>query len=177
MVNLNDIFGDISSVVNERLFSDFLLPFVLVFAVIFAILQTTKILGAKKNIDAVVAIVFGLLLVRNQKIVDFISNFLPNISVALLAILAVLLIGGLIIGKEMKFGKNFKAWAIVFAIVLVVWIFRSDFFGASGFLSPQTKGIIAFVLIIVALIGFLGGEEETEKGEGGLKEFIFGKED
>ncbi|MBI2652090.1 hypothetical protein HYX00_01375, partial [Candidatus Woesearchaeota archaeon] len=44
--------------------ADVLLPFLLIFVIVFAILQKTKILGdSKKNLNVVVAIVVGLLVV------------------------------------------------------------------------------------------------------------------
>ena len=177
MVELDDFVGDIGSVIRSDALSEFLLPFILIFAIVFAILQSTKILGAKKNIDAVIAMVFGLLFIRNQKILDFFNEFLPNISIVLLVGLAVLLIGGLIVGKSFKFGRGFSAWGIVFAIVIVIWIFRANFYGASSNLNPETKGLIAFIIILVVIVGFLAGTDgDDDKDKGGLKDFIFGKE-
>ena len=60
---------------------DVLLPFLLVFSIVFATLEKTAILGKdKSNINAIVAVVTGLLLVVQRGIVDTINIFLPRIS-------------------------------------------------------------------------------------------------
>ena len=83
---------DFSFLTDNNSVFELLLPFVLIFTIIFAILQATKILGAKKNIDAIIAIVFGLLLIRSTAAVQTINRFLPNVSLAIIVLLMILLI-------------------------------------------------------------------------------------
>ena len=58
----------------------FVLPFLLVFTIVFAILEKTKIFGAtkdgesKKNINAVVALVLGLLMIAQKIFLAFVLN-------------------------------------------------------------------------------------------------------
>ena len=87
-MNFNDLIQGFKDIGGFDVF----LPFVLIFTLSFAILNKSQILGAKKNIDAIVALVIGLLLVQNQNIVGIINTFLPNVSLVLVVILMFLLV-------------------------------------------------------------------------------------
>src|SRR3989344_7385884 len=110
---------------NDALFN-LVLPFVLVFTIIFAVMQTTKILGGKRNIDAIIGLVFGFLLIRNQNIVDTINRFLPNISLLIVVILMVLLVIGVFAGKT-EWSTGVKGLAAVLAVIIVLWIFGASY--------------------------------------------------
>ena len=57
------------TILSSQLFVEVILPFLLVFAVVFAILQKTKILGeGKKQIDAIVSLVIGLIVIAFSQI-------------------------------------------------------------------------------------------------------------
>ena len=71
--------------------TDVLLPFTLIFTIMFAILQKTRVFGEeKKNINMVVALVFGLLVViphvtntypAGMDIVEVLNSALPSVSI------------------------------------------------------------------------------------------------
>ena len=75
-------------------FFDIVLPFLLTFALMFAILQKTKILGEKKELDAMVAFVVGMLVTGTNKVVTIINDALPNIVVLVVGIIGFLILVG-----------------------------------------------------------------------------------
>lgn len=162
---------DFSFLVGNATLYDILLPFALMFAIVFATLSATKILGGNKGAQIIVSVVIGLLLVRNQAIVGIINQFLPNVSLAIIVILMTLLVIGLILGHEYEWADGVKTLAAVFSIIVVLWIFfgttLEQNFGVTNFfenLSPETKGILIFVLVLIVLIWYSTREEK--KGEG-----------
>ena len=152
---------------NDSLF-DIILPFVLIFTIVFSVMQTTKILGGKKNIDAIIGLVFGFLLIRNQTIVETINRFLPNISLLIVVILMILLVIG-VFGGEYEWSQGLKGIAAVLAVIVVLWIFGESYWQRFGVpdifsgLSSETKGILVFLAILIVIIYFVTREGEGKK--------------
>lgn len=96
---------------------DIFLPFILVFAIVFAVLEKTKVLGEKSNINVVVAFVIGVLLVAQPSVVAIINQFLPNVSLILVVALMLLLVLSMIAGKE--FG-GLGGWGMVIGAILTI---------------------------------------------------------
>lgn len=97
--NLNDV---INFLLSSGVYNYFL-PFLLIFAIIFAILEKTAILGeGKTNINVVVAVVTGLLLVAQQDIVNIILLFMPRVSLIIVVILMFLLVIAMLAGKKFE---------------------------------------------------------------------------
>jgi len=96
-----NFYYDLSATLQDLGFYDFILPFLLVFTIVFAILEKTKILGvdkdneSKRNINAVIALVLGLLIVNQFEIVQSLNTFLPKISFFIVIALMVLILFGL----------------------------------------------------------------------------------
>ena len=92
--------------------TDVVLPFLLIFVIFYAILQKTKVLGdGKKNLNIIIAIVVGLLVViphvtgrfpANTDPVQIINDSLPQVSVVLVAVIFLLVMIG-IFGQEQVF--------------------------------------------------------------------------
>ena len=154
---------------NDSLF-EMLLPFILIFAIIFAILQATKILGGKKNIDAVIAIVFGLLLIRSTTAVETINRFLPNVSLAIIVVLMILLLLGIFLGKQYEWASGMKMIAVVASFVVVLWIFSASYWTRFGIpnvfggFSSETKGIIIFIVLLIVIVSFVSRDDSDKKG-------------
>ena len=163
---------DFSFLTDNNSVFELLLPFVLIFTIIFAILQATKILGAKKNIDAIIAIVFGLLLIRSTVAVQTINRFLPNVSLAIIVVLMILLLLGIFLGKEYKWASGMKGIAALLSAVVVLWIFSGSSLSRFGIpnvfggLSSETKGIIVFIVVLIIIVSFVSRDESKKKGGG-----------
>jgi len=159
---------------NESLFN-IVLPFVLIFTIVFAVLQSTKILGGKKNIDTVISLVFGFFLIRNQTIIKTINNFLPNISLLIVVILMILLVIGIFVGSY-EWSQGVKGLAAVLAVIVVLWILGASYWSSFGIpnifagLSSETQGILIFLAILVVIIFFVTREERRGAGDR-LEEF------
>ena len=149
--------------------TDVLLPFLLIFVIVYAILQKTKILGEdKKNLNVVVAIVIGLLVViphvtgrfpANSDPVVILNNALPSISIVLVAVIFLLILIG-VFGQDYVFlGVTMPGWITFASLVVIILIFG----GAAGWWSGDfgntledffgTEGIaIALMLLTFGII-------------------------
>lgn len=96
-------------------FYDVLLPFLLIFILIFAILERIKLFGEQsRKFNAVIALVIGILLVRQGDLVEFINLYLPNVSAVIIVFLGFLIILGLF-----GFGSSGMRGGIMIAFMIV----------------------------------------------------------
>ncbi len=120
--------------------------FLLVFAGVYALLEKTKILGdQKKNLNAIISVVFALLIIISKPATAFISFVLPWFFILGLVILFMIFIGKM-------FGKSDKD---------IQWAF------SYGTGSPVITWVIISVILIVVL-GFSGmfGQKLLDYAEG-----------
>ncbi len=153
-------------------FAQIVLLFVLVFVVVFAVLQKSKILGdGKKQIDALVALAIGLLVIGVGYATDLISRLVPFLAVSMIIILVFLLLTGMFFIKKDTFelhkGVRIAGGILAFLAVAIAVIYFTGFWGVLlNFVSGNTSFVGNAVLIIViglavwAAVGF-------GKGEGG----------
>lgn len=116
---------------------DVILPFILVFSVIFAILEKTRILGTekvgsgepipRKNLNAMVAMVFGFLVIATNKIVNAINVALPNVVLLVVFVVSFLLVISVFYkSEELEFSKKYELltkWMIGFLLFFIILIF------------------------------------------------------
>ncbi len=148
---------------------DVVLPFLLIFTIVFAVLEKTKVLGvnkegdSKKNFNAIVALVIGLLVVAETDIIIIINTFLPKISLAILVGLMFLLLVGLTGGNEPDKGWTGFAYGLAFiiSILVVIWaLLPEDYRIFSGLeVTPQDRAILLTVGILLAVVFFVTKEE------------------
>ena len=161
-----------STIFSNNLFVYTILPFLLVFALVFAILQKTKILGdGKKQIDAIVALVIGLLVVSFANYVDVIVQLMAFLSVALVIILVfMLLFGTLFEPGKFEMAKGLKTtFGIIIAIAVIIailvytpaWDYLAANLAGSGG-SGWLINTIFVVLIIAAIAVVLVGKGEKK---------------
>jgi hypothetical protein len=143
-----------------------LMPFFLVFAIVFAMLQTTKVLGGKKNIDLVIGLVAGLIFVSNQTLVKKLNDFLPTVSLLVLAGLLILILLGLF----SKSGKISPLWfGLIFVVVLIIFVLNlggnKDIFSQNFFYSVDWTWVAIILIIIFLIISFMKskGKKENKK--------------
>ena len=142
-------------------FLDYILPFVLVFTLIFAILQKTKLLGDdKKQIDALIAAVVGLVLIASPASV-IVVKLMPFLAVSAVILLVFMLLYGFIVGREKDvLGKWWKVafGAILFvALVTVLLMIMGYWDWVYSLLFEQPTGSQIWIngLLIVVIIGAL----------------------
>jgi len=158
---------------GNEFFTNVILPFILVFTVVFAILEKVKVLGEKKDIHAIVALVISLIAVGVPAAVGTLQRFIPLIAVVLIILFAWMLVFGFA-GKsvEAKWSEGLKKFFMIFlGVVLLataVWAVTSstgilDKINLDQVLSAQITQMILFVGAIVAIIAIAvsgGGEEK-----------------
>lgn len=171
--------------------TDVLLPFLLIFAVMFAILQKTKIFGERKNINVIVALVLGLLVViphvtgvypAGYDVVDLLNAALPSVSLVVIAVIMLLILIGIFGGEASLFGMAAPTWIAIFSIVTIVFIFVGAARGWGGytwfenFFGSDAVAIIVMLLIFGIIISFITSAD-TKEDVGTLRRFglDFGK--
>ena len=139
-------------------FSGIVLPFLLIFTVVFAILIKSSILSARPDINAIVALAFGLLVIGVPAAIGVITKIIPIIAVFVVIILSWMLLMGFIgtTNKEGGLPKGLKTTLnIIISIAVVaaiVW--------ATGLLDtiqagPMVGEIINYVILIAAVIAVI----------------------
>lgn len=138
-------------------------PFLLVFTLIFAILEKSRILGeGKRQIDALIALSIGLIVVAFSWATNIISNLMPFLAISVVVILVFIILYGFVAsGKEgLEIPKNLKIGigvlaAIVTIIALIVATGQWDYVVNSLFVNGQPTGLAANILIIAIIVGAL----------------------
>ena len=134
--------------------AEILMPLVLVFLIFFFALNTTKILGGKKFIDALIALAIALLTIRNEYVIDKINFFIPSIFLMILIALFIMLAIGIFRPGLGKFGLGI----IFFIVAIVVFLaaINNKFADNFAFLFTEySVHIIIFALVTGLIIYFL----------------------
>ena len=170
-----------STIFTNDIFSEIILPFVLVFVVLFAILQKTKILGdGKKQIDSIVSLVIALIVISFSYATGIIVKLMPFLAVAVIVILVLVILLGFVSGgkeayvipKGLKVGVSIVAGIAL--IVAVLWasgslgdvweyLFDSDFSG-NLFTNIVFLLVIGGVIAIALTSGKSGGSGGGSSG-------------
>src|SRR3989344_217046 len=130
------------------------LPFLLIFAMVFGVLTQTKIFKENKAINAIIALVVGLMALQFDFVPVFFAEFFPRIGVGITLILGALIILGLFMGSRLGQGVMFGLAAVVFVII----VFQS--FGDLGtpggtFLIQNWPTLLITGLIVAAVIAII----------------------
>ena len=158
---------------DNPFFTEMLLPFLLVFVVVFAILQKSKILGdGKAQIDAIVSLIIGLILIGVPQPRDIIVGIMPWMAVAIAVILVFLILYGFVAGDLSNAPNWLKATfgvlAGLFTLVVVLYVsglgniifdWLSNFGGSDTWTSIL---MIILVLAVMAVAVFGGNKNESE---------------
>ena len=134
------------TILQHPIAQNFVYPFLLVFFIVFAVLEKTQALGeGKKQINAMVSFVIGLIFVSAVSPKMVVEDMVLFLTVGLIVTFVILLLWGFISGKSLKGGdtsiletKSLKRWVVV-VIVLAVVIALLSSLGVSG------SGIIGFL--------------------------------
>lgn len=146
---------------------DAVLPFILIFAVIFTVLRKTSVLGDRKNIHMLVALVISLLVVMphvlgtyppGQDVVSIINTALPNVSLVIVIIVAALILVGIFI-PNFTMGGGLGGMLAVASLAVVVYIFGVSggwwSAGSFGFLSNPDMQVLVVILLVFGLVIFM----------------------
>lgn len=150
------------TVLQHWVLTDFVYPFLLVYFIVFAILQKSKVLGAKSQIDALTAFVIGFIFVAAVQPKLIVGNMVLFLSVAMVVVFTFLLLWGFLVGKEPNFLSEGKVkWAaggvvLVAVIIATLWAAEVendfyDFLFSSSWSESFWVNFIFIALVIVAL--------------------------
>lgn len=164
-------FGDVFSYLYEIGVVNYVLPFLLVFAIVFAVLEKTQIFGEHKtNINSVIAVVVGMLLVVQQGIVEIINLFLPRISLIIVVTLMGLLIIAMLAGKKYE-GLSGSVFGVAIILVLIAVVLALTVPPATSgvFLSEADKQALIRIgiplgVFLLAIFIVTGGGKKPEDG-------------
>jgi hypothetical protein len=153
-------------------FVDYILPFILVFTLVFAILQKTQILGdGKKQIDSLVGLVAGLILISFPYSRGLVVLLMPFLAVSIVILLVFMLLYGFAMGKTKGDGTFLhQGWKIAIGAIITVALI-SYFVYISGYWDNINNflfgtgssffwvNVILIVVIVGAMIAVLLGEK------------------
>jgi len=111
------------TVLQNWIFTQFALPFLLIFFIAYGVLVKSKILGENKQLNAMTAFVIGLIFVGAIFPKMVVGNLILFLTVALVTMFVGLLLFGFVAGADgLKFADASKQlkWAIGFAILAAV---------------------------------------------------------
>lgn len=161
---------------------DAVLPFILIFAVIFTVLTRTKVLGEKKNVHMLIALVISLLVVMphvlgtyppGADVVSIINTALPNVSLVIVIIIAALILVGIFVPNMT--GVPAGGFFAFLSVGVIIYIFglAAEWWEASGPLgflaNPDIQAVIVIILVFAFVIFLITAESPGEKIFGGLK--------
>jgi hypothetical protein len=163
-------------ILGSSFFTNVILPFLLIFVLVYAILDKTKILGEKRDVNSIVALVFALATVGLPSAfgaVDLIINIIPVVAVIMVIILAFMLTYGFVGGTQK--GVLTGPWHTFFAILIGLALLAAVLW-ATGILGTiiakpwasealQTFILIAAVVAVVAIVTSGGGSKSTTKSD------------
>lgn len=159
---------------DNPIFTEMILPFLLIFVVIFAILQRSKILGdGKKQIDSLTALAIALLLIGVPAARDIVTGIIPWLAVGVVVLLMFFLLYGFADGdvsteKRPKWIKNmlygvivlFMGGVLLFATPLGDILYN---FAIEGSSSEVWINVIMIAVIIGVIAVAVQGEKWGKK--------------
>lgn len=150
---------------QEMGFFNYLLPFLLIFALVFGILSKINLFNDNKVINAIIALVVGLISIQFSAVSDFFAIIFPNLGIALSIILVILLIAGLFLGDVIgeKKWPNYLLLGIAGIIIVVVLVQSAGSFGwpVAQWWIDNWSTIVAVALIVGLAIAVVVGASRS----------------
>jgi len=144
--------------------SKFLLPFLLIFFIVFAVLEKTKIFGeGKKQLNALIAFVVGLIFVGAIYPKLVVENMILFLTVAIVIVFVILLLWGFVFG-DLKEGFKLEKWmkwglGVIIGIAVIAAIIWATGLNIqlTNFLSGQSQiwTNVAFVVAIAIALALV----------------------
>lgn len=163
------------NIFTHEIFTDFILPWLLIFTLVFAVLEKSKLLGeGKRQINAIVSLVVATILLAFPGSRDIIVNLIPIFVITLVVLFIFLLLYAFVSGEKKgdPLNKGVKiaigiGIAIVVAVSVLVVTGTWDSFWS--WLSDSNMGanIIFIVIAVGAVVAVLmnKGEKESKDDE------------
>lgn len=148
---------------SSPIFTEGILPFLLIFVVVFAILQKSKILGDnQKQVNSLTALVIGLILVAFPGPRNIVVGLMPWIGVGVAVLLVFFILYGFVAGDLTKMPKGFKIVFGVLAglftigvVLFVTGLYKTIFSIFKGIGSSEFFTTVIFIIIIITAVAFV----------------------
>ena len=159
-----------TTILQHWVLTKFILPFLLVFFIVFAVLQKTKLLGdGKKQLDALVSFVIGLIFVGAVFPKLVVGNLILFMTVSLVIVFVILILWGFATGGEAKIeskGMKWLAGIILFVAVVIAVLWAtgyaqevSDLLFSQNWSNTFWTSVSFIVVIAIALAMILKGSK------------------
>ena len=150
---------------GSEIFTMVILPFLFIFTIVFAVLEKTKFLGEKKDIHAIISLVFGLVAVGVPWAIGVILNIIPIVVIIIVILIGWLMTYGFLAPQEK--GLISRNWQIAFQVILGI-VFIGVIAWATGAYklvidkpwaaqAGQTGLIIGVIIAVIAIVISSGG--------------------
>lgn len=151
------------TIFQNWIFTKFALPFLLIFFVVFAILEKTKVFGDdKKQINALIAFIIGLIFVGFKYPKDIVQNMILFLTVSLIVVFVILLLWGFVSsgnnGFELEGWMKYSLWGVIGVAVIIAVLWATGIQGGvmnSLFYQNWSGSFWTNVLFVVAVAGAL----------------------
>jgi hypothetical protein len=157
--------GTIGNMLNQweqAGFFAYLLPFLLIFALVFGLLTSVKIFEDKKAINAIIAVVVGLMALQFGFVSQFFSEIFPMLGIGLAVLLVIIIFLGILMPKESW--VNYTMFGVG-AIIVIIIIAKTA--GAVGWSSSwwwnNNWSTIMGIVFILAVIGIIVSSSKPKK--------------
>ena len=161
-----------ATIFTSPIFTEMILPFLLVFVLVFAILQKSKVLGeGKSQIDALVSLAIGLILIVFPTPRDIVVNITPWLGVGVVVMLVFMILYGFVAGDLSKADDwmkiTFGILAGLFTIGVVIYV-TGLYKVIGGWVSGGDSDIWANVIMIILVVGAMAvavftGKKKADK--------------
>jgi hypothetical protein len=134
-----------TTIFQSELLTNFLYPFLLMFFIVFAVLEKTNVLGSdKKQLNALVSLVIGLIFIGAVFPKIMVENMILFMTVGLVIIFVVLMLWGFVSGETPTPGTKWKKfYAVLLGIAVVVAVIWAS--GIGGAFVNGLQGILTFL--------------------------------
>jgi len=156
-------------ILGSEIFTNIILPFLFIFTVVFAILDKTKFLGEKRDVNAIVALVFGLVAIGVPWAMNVVLNIIPIVVIIIVILISWLMTYGFMGGYDPKTGIS-PAWKIAFQIILgiafigaIAWatgIYKLVLNSAWANKAGETILLIGAVVAVISIV--VSGGQKTK---------------
>jgi len=162
-------FGNLLSQWEQMGIFTYMLPFLLIFAIVYGILSKVPLFGTDNNktINAIIALVVGLMALQFDMVPLFFADILPRLGVALIGVLIFLILMGLFANPDNKTLMNTLMWGS-FGVAVLIVLQSLEVFGASysgdyflRFIPYDWIPWIAIIALIALVVGSAKSKSTT----------------
>ena len=151
----------VETILQHEVLTNFVYPFLLMFFLVFAVLEKTKLLGEdKKQLNALLAFVVGLIFTAAIKPKIIVEDLILFLTLAVAVVFVVLLLWGFISGKEGFEAEKWMKWFLwvvvgIAVIIALIWITGVNSFLFEQSWSEKLWTNLAFIIIIALALALV----------------------